>query len=196
MANKISTCPHCNNYVEGKRKSSSKKTVARTTVKALVKEGSKDAVEMGTIGAGAAIGTLICPGVGTVIGGAAGWIGKALANNAIGKKVDQAADYFEDEYTEVVYHYSCPKCGYSWNSTSSNASYSNSSSRSAILHLLSECSNIKSLNEGCSLSFAGISYSKLKQALHSTYNVNLFEYELNSCKNVRQLIELIENRIS
>lgn len=116
MANKISTCPHCKNYVEGKKKSSSKKTVVRTTVKALVKEGSKDAVEMGTIGAGAAIGTLICPGVGTVIGGAAGWIGKALANNAIGKKVDQAADYLEDEYTEVVYQFSCPRCGYTWTS--------------------------------------------------------------------------------
>ena len=123
MANKISACPHCKNYVEGKRKSSSKRTVARTTAKALVKEGSKDLVECGTIGAGfvtgAAIGSVV-PVIGTGIGGAigavAGWVGKALANDAIGKKVDQAADYLEDEYTEVVYQFSCPRCGHTWTS--------------------------------------------------------------------------------
>ena len=116
MANNRSVCPRCNNYVEGHKISSFKGRTARTVSKAVAKEISKDAVELGTMGAGAAIGTLICPGVGTVIGAAAGWVGKALANDAIGKKVDQAADYLEDEYTEVVYQYSCPKCGHSWTS--------------------------------------------------------------------------------
>lgn len=123
MANNRSICPRCNNYVEGRKISSFKGKTARTAAKALVKEGSKDIVEYGTIGAGmatgAAIGSII-PGVGTAIGasigGAVGWVGKALANDAIGKKVDQAADYLEDEYTEVVYQYSCPKCGHSWTS--------------------------------------------------------------------------------
>ena len=123
MANNRSICPRCNNYVEGRKISSFKGKTARTAAKALVKEGSKDIVEYGTIGAGmatgAAIGSII-PGVGTAIGasigGAVGWVGKALANDAIGKKVDQAADYLEDEYTEVVYQYTCPKCGYSWTS--------------------------------------------------------------------------------
>ena len=116
MANIRSVCPRCNNYVEGHKISSFKGRTARTVTKAVAKEISKDAVELGTMGAGAAIGSLICPGVGTVIGAAAGWVGKAIANDAIGKKVDQAADYLEDEYTEVVYQYSCPKCGHSWTS--------------------------------------------------------------------------------
>lgn len=116
MANNRSVCPRCNNYVEGHKISSFKGRTARTVTKAVAKEISKDAVELGTMGAGAAIGSLICPGVGTVIGAAAGWVGKAIANDTIGKKVDQAADYLEDEYTEVVYQYSCPKCGHSWTS--------------------------------------------------------------------------------
>ena len=123
MANNRSICPRCNNYVEGRKISSFKGKTARTAAKALVKEGSKDIVEFGTIGAGAAAGAAIgsiIPGIGTAIGatigGAAGWVGKALANDAIGKKVDQAADYLEDEYTEVVYQYTCPKCGHSWTS--------------------------------------------------------------------------------
>ena len=123
MANNRSICPRCNNYVEGRKISSFKGKAARTAAKALVKEGSKDIVEFGTIGAGAAAGAAIgsiIPGIGTAIGatigGVAGWVGKALANDAIGKTVDQATDYLEDEYTEVVYQYSCPKCGYSWTS--------------------------------------------------------------------------------
>ena len=130
MANNRSICPRCNNYVEGRKISSFKGKTARTAAKALVKEGSKDIVEYGTIGAGmatgAAIGSII-PGVGTAIGasigGAVGWVGKALANDAIGKKVDQAADYLEDEYTEVVYQYSCPKCGHSWTSEDEDYDY-------------------------------------------------------------------------
>lgn len=123
MANKISTCPHCNNYVEGKRKSSTKRTVTRTVSKALVKDGSRDIVTLGSTAAGvvtgAAIGSVV-PVIGTTIGAGigaiAGYVGKALANDAIGKKVDQAADYLEDEYTEVVYQFSCPRCGHTWTS--------------------------------------------------------------------------------
>ena len=44
MANKISTCPHCNNYVEGKKISSFKGKTARTTAKAGVKEDRKSVV--------------------------------------------------------------------------------------------------------------------------------------------------------
>lgn len=123
MANKISTCPHCNNYVEGKRISSFKGKTARTAAKAGVKEASKDIVGGITVGggalAGAAIGSaipIIGTGIGATIGAAVGWVGKAMANDAIGKKVDQAADYLEDEYTEVVYQFSCPRCGYTWTS--------------------------------------------------------------------------------
>lgn len=123
MANKISTCPHCNNYVEGKRKLSTKRTVTRTVSKALVKDGSRDIVTLGSTAAGvvtgAAIGSVV-PVIGTTIGAGigaiAGYVGKALANDAIGKKVDQAADYLEDEYTEVVYQFSCPRCGHTWTS--------------------------------------------------------------------------------
>ena len=123
MANNISTCPHCKNYVEGKRRSSTKRKVTRTVSKALVKDGSRDLVTFGSTAAGmatgAAIGSVV-PVIGTTIGAGigaiAGYVGKALANDAIGKKVDQAADYLEDEFTEVVYQFSCPRCGHTWTS--------------------------------------------------------------------------------
>lgn len=213
MANKISTCPHCKNYVEGKRKSSSKKTVVRTTVKALVKEGSKDAVEMGTIGAGAAIGTLICPGPGTVIGAAAGYVGKALANDAIGKKVDQAADYLEDEYTKVVYQFSCPRCGHTWTSEEEyyeedyddeeededeeeyiSSNNQNRSKRSQILDVIKTCSkNSTWLDESCGID--NVYIDKCKSTLQRHYYIDVSNKEISSCKTIGKLIDLIESKM-
>lgn len=223
MANKISTCPRCNNYVEGKRKSSSKRTVARTVSKALVKDGSRDVVTLGSTAAGmatgAAIGSII-PGVGTVIGatigGAVGYVGKALANDAIGKKVDQAADYLEDEYTEVVYQFSCPRCGHTWVSNgndqkndycydrsstygyntrtySSNNNYNNSN-ESKVLELIKMNSDHSIwLDESCGIE--NVNISKLRNHLSRNYFLDLSESEISSCTTIGELVEFIEMKL-
>ena len=205
MADKILTCPQCNNYVEGKRVLSNKGKATRTISKAVAKEMSKDVVEMGTISAGAVIGTLICPGVGTVIGGAAGWIGKALANDAIGKKVDQAADYLEDEYTDIVYQYSCPKCGHTW--TSENEYYENiesgkniinnainHSNRTELLKIVKVCSKCSNLLDEFS-NIDNVYIDNLKRYLQSIYHIDLSTKEISSCKTVGNLINLIESKL-
>ena len=196
MADKILICPRCNNYVEGKRVLSNKGKATRTVSKAVAKEISRDAVEMGTIGAGAVIGSLIFPGVGTVIGAAAGWVGKALANDAIGKKVDKAADYLEDEYTDVVYQYSCPKCGYMWVSNGSFQKNDNlvDRKRYAILELIRSVSSLKTLNEGCSLSFAGVNKSKLREKIKKELGIKIYDWEIILCFNIKELIDLIEKK--
>lgn len=223
MANKISTCPHCNNYVEGKRKSSTKRTVTRTVSKALVKDGSRDIVTLGSTAAGvvtgAAIGSVV-PVIGTTIGAGigaiAGYVGKALANDAIGKKVDQAADFIEDEYTDVVYQYSCPKCGHTWISNengqkndycyerssaygyntrtySSNNNYNNSN-ESKILELIKMNSDHSTwLDESCGIDYVNI--SKLRNCLSRNYFLDLSIKEISSCTTVGELVELIEMRL-
>lgn len=216
MANIRSVCPRCNNYVEGHKISSFKGRTARTVTKAVAKEISKDAVELGTMGAGAAIGSLICPGVGTVIGAAAGWVGKAIANDAIGKKVDQAADYLEDEYTEVVYQYSCPRCGHTWVSNgndqkndycydrsstygyntrtySSNNNYNNSN-ESKVLELIKMNSDHSIwLDESCGIE--NVNISKLRKHLSRNYFLDLSESEISSCTTIGELVEFIEMKL-
>lgn len=55
-------CPKCSNWVEGKRVS----TFARKMTRGAVKKGS-------AVATGAAIGSVI-PGIGTIMGGAIGWL--------------------------------------------------------------------------------------------------------------------------
>ena len=53
---------------------------------------------------GAAIGSLLLPGIGTILGvliGAAGW---AVAGNTVGKLVDE----------NVLRQWKCSNCGYTW----------------------------------------------------------------------------------
>ena len=221
--NNISKCPHCSNYVEGKRVSSFKGKTARTAAKAFVKEGSQDFVKLGTMGAGAAAGAaigsvvpVIGTGIGAAIGAAAGWVGKALANDAIGKKVDQAADYLEDEYTEVVYQYSCPRCGHTWvsngndqkndycyerssaygnntRSYSSNNNYNNSN-ESKILELIKMNSDHSIwLDESCGIDCVNI--SKLRNSLSRNYFLDLSIKEISSCSTIGELVEFIEMRL-
>lgn len=223
MANKISTCPHCNNYVEGKRISSFKGKTARTTAKAGVKEASKDIVGGITVGggalAGAAIGSaipIIGTGIGATIGAAVGWVGKAMANDAIGKKVDQASDYLEDEYLEVTYQYSCPRCGHTWVSNgnvqkndycydrkstygyntrtySSNNNYNNSN-ESKILELIKMNSDHSTwLDESCGID--NVNISKLRNCLSRNYFLDLSIKEISSCTTVGELVELIEMKL-
>lgn len=220
MASKISTCPHCNNYVEGKRISSFKGKTARTAAKAGVKEASKDIVGGITVGggalAGAAIGSaipIIGTGIGATIGAAVGWVGKAMANDAIGKKVDQAADYLEDEYTEVVYQFSCPRCGHTWTSEEEyyeedyddeeededeeeyiSSNNQNRSKRSQILDVIKTCSrNSTWLDESCGID--NVYIDKCKSTLQRHYYIDVSNKEISSCKTIGKLIDLIESKM-
>ena len=57
---------------------------------------------------GAAIGSLVCPGFGTVVGGLHGILtgaaAGAVAGNTVGKLVDE----------NVIRFYRCENCGYEW----------------------------------------------------------------------------------
>ena len=99
-------CPICGNYVEGKRIQSYVKKVTKTGVKSAV----NGAASIGAAGTGAALGTAILPGVGTVIGGAVGLIGSAMFHTGVNDAIDKAAD----AVTEAEYEFTCPMCGHSW----------------------------------------------------------------------------------
>lgn len=99
-------CPHCGNYVEPTRVKSYSNKVTRQGVKTAV----HGLTGVGATGIGAEIGTAILPGLGTVIGAAAGFIGSAMFNQKVNEKIDDAVDVFTDFELE----YNCPKCGYSW----------------------------------------------------------------------------------
>ena len=47
------------------------------------------ATGMGGMGTGAAIGSMILPGVGTVVGGALGFIGSAMFNQKVNENIDK-----------------------------------------------------------------------------------------------------------
>ena len=102
----VQKCPHCGNYVEGKRIQSYAKKVAKTGVKTAV----NGATSVGAAGTGAVIGTAIFPGVGTVIGAGLGLIGSAMYHTAVNEGIDAAADFV----TSAEYEFACPKCGHKW----------------------------------------------------------------------------------
>lgn len=106
MAEEIQVCPHCGNYVQATRVKSYSNKVTR--------QGAKSAVHMATsaggMATGAAVGSAILPGIGTVVGGALGFIGSAMFNQAVNSGIDSVAD----EFTDFNLEFKCPKCGYSW----------------------------------------------------------------------------------
>lgn len=102
----IQQCPHCGNHVEGKRIQSYSKKVAKTGVKSVV----NGATSVGAAGTGAAIGSAILPGVGTVIGAGIGLVGSAMFHTAVNDGIDAAADFV----TDAEYEFTCPKCGHHW----------------------------------------------------------------------------------
>ena len=113
-------CPNCGNYVEGKKIKSYSNKVARQGAKSLV----HGATSVGGTTTGAAIGTAILPGIGTVLGAAAGFIGSAMFNQRSNESIDKAGDYIEDEFANIEYEYVCPKCGKKWTSNDQVRSYS------------------------------------------------------------------------
>ena len=103
-------CPQCGNYVEGKKTKSYANKVARQGAKSLV----HSVTGVGATETGAIIGTAIMPGVGTFIGGAIGFIGSAMFNQKVNEKIDKAGDFIEDEFANLEYEFTCPKCGHEW----------------------------------------------------------------------------------
>lgn len=107
MANNVKKCPHCGNYVEGKRANSFGRKMGKTAAKGVGGEVAVDAMKYGAAATGAAIGSII-PGIGTLIGGGVGYLvglaGKTALNDGIDKGVDALSD--------AEYVYTCPRCGH------------------------------------------------------------------------------------
>ena len=189
-------CPKCGNWVEGKKVA----TFARKMTRGAVKKGS-------AVATGMAIGSII-PGAGTIIGGALGLAASALMDDS----VNEVADLVEDiAFDETEYEFTCPKCGRCWKrkesngtvdparvtyTTSTSTSYSNSGERYAILELIKQCTSNKNINEGCSLTYAQININKLVKKLQNQNGVQIYEWQINSCKNVKELIDLIKTKIA
>lgn len=112
MSNPTQQCPHCGNWVEGKKVKSYTNKVTR--------QGAKTAVHMATsaggMATGAAVGSAILPGIGTVVGGALGFIGSAMFNQKVNENIDKAGDAIEDNFMDMEYKFVCPKCGHEWSS--------------------------------------------------------------------------------
>lgn len=104
------TCPHCGNVVEGKAVKSYTNKVARQGAKSAVHMVTK----MGGMGTGAAIGSMILPGVGTVVGGALGFLGSAMFNQKVNENIDKLGDKIEEDFLSMDYEFECPSCHYKW----------------------------------------------------------------------------------
>jgi len=103
---KTQKCPHCGNYIEGKRIQSYTKKVVKTGVKSAVNA----ATSVGAAGTGAAIGSAIFPGIGTIVGAGVGLVGSAMFHTAVNDGIDAVADVV----TDAEYEFTCPKCGHKW----------------------------------------------------------------------------------
>ena len=103
-------CPKCGNIVEGK--------VVKAYTNKVARQGAKSAVHMvtgmGGMGTGAAIGSMILPGVGTVVGGALGFVGSAMFNQKVNENIDKLGDKIEDEFLSMNYEFECPNCHCKW----------------------------------------------------------------------------------
>lgn len=69
---------------------------------------------MGGMGTGAAIGSMILPGVGTVVGGAIGFIGSSMFNQKVNENIDKLGDKIEEEFLSMDYEFECPNCHHKW----------------------------------------------------------------------------------
>lgn len=114
----VERCPKCGNIVEGK--------VVKTYTNKVARQGAKSAVHMATgmggMGTGAAIGSMILPGVGTVVGGALGFIGSAMFNQKVNENIDKLGDKIEENFLSMDYEFECPNCHHKWTRESNELS--------------------------------------------------------------------------
>lgn len=159
-------CPQCGNYVEGNKIKSYSNKVARQGAKSLV----HGATSMGGTATGAAIGSAILPGIGTVLGAAAGFIGSAMFNQKVNESIDKAGDYIEDEFADLEYEFTCPKCGRRWTSAqrvTSNSSNTSSNSEIGSFVLMTGRKLIGNPHIQLSNNFSQVMGIALKQRFYS-----------------------------
>lgn len=204
-------CPKCGNWVEGKKKQSYTKKIAKTGVKSVV----NGAASVGATSTGAAIGSAILPGIGTLVGGAAGFIASTMFHTAVNDGIDVIADGAEEILSDnIQYEYTCPKCGHAWDSTNQISSISNIShishqqsatdsnfdnEREVLLEIIKQCAKLSSVNEGNSIGFINLNDEKkarkLQNRLFEEYKVSIPLLTIQSCSTVRVLIDTILNEI-
>lgn len=90
-------CPKCGNWVEGKKKQSYTKKIAKTGVKSVV----NGAASVGAASTGAAIVSAILPGIGTLVGGVADLIASAMFHTAVNDAIDVIVDGAEDILSDI-----------------------------------------------------------------------------------------------
>ncbi len=103
-------CPHCGNIVEGHK--------IKSYVNKLTRQGAKtyarSLIGGGAMGTGAAVGSAILPGIGTIVGGAVGLLGSTMFSQKVNEKIDKTIDKVEDDYLIMDYEFTCPNCGHKW----------------------------------------------------------------------------------
>lgn len=217
MAKQIDTCPHCGNFVEGKRVQS----YATRLTKMGAKSTASGIADVASAGTGAMIGTALGGPIGAVLGGAVGWIAGLAAKD----KVNQTIDNEIDDMRSEEYEYTCPKCGCKWaysesdpgvrviskrGSGAGNSSYgvprsssssgtsrtssSNTDLRKQVLKYIRPCFMT---SEKISLDTYIVPYminkSDLMLKLESSkkYCCSLTRDEITACNSVRDLVDLI-----
>lgn len=196
-------CPSCGNYVKGGIKRSTGSKLARN----IAKKGGMKAI-------GLAAGSIV-PGVGNIVGFAAGTLADCLMGEEINKEVDELVDNF---MTDDTYEFVCPKCGRKWTkkfgatgssfsqsysssySTSHGSSYSHTlgSSRGTtaddfqLLKLISQYAKNKPGNVSATIGAAGIKWNGLISRLNSDYGLHIYEHQLPHSGQIKDLIEMIK----
>ena len=201
--NKTMRCPTCGNYVTGKIKRSTGSKLTRD----IVKKGGMKAI-------GFTAGSIL-PGLGNIVGFAAG----ALADSLMGEKINKEVDGLVDNFmTDDTYEFVCPKCGKKWAkkfsaagssySQSYGSSYSTSqgsshscasgSSRGAVaddlqlLKLICQYAKNKPGNVSATIGAAGIKWNGLVSRLNSDYGLHIYEHQLPHSGQIKDLIKMIQ----
>lgn len=137
MAKVSERCLHCGNIVEGHK--------IKSYVNKLTRQGAKTAAHsltgVGAMGTGAAVGSAILPGIGTLVGGAVGLLGSTIFNQKVNEKIDKTIDKVEDDYIVMDYEFTCPNCGHKW--TKNEALIGNILSIKDILLVVSQVTGVE-----------------------------------------------------
>lgn len=183
-------CPKCGNWVEGNLKPS----IARKATKGVLKTVGIKGLSI--------IADSAVPGAGDVVGICT----NALAGEQIDKALDKGLDVVTDVYCENQdFEFVCPICGQVWkkkaksnilssNNHKSNTTSSVNGSKDEIILLIKQCTLNKNVNDGCLLTYAQINVNKLIKNLQNQYGIQIYEWQINSCKNVKELVNLIETK--